>query len=259
MRPKFPEAFELFYAVFEGTAADVRERLTAGDDPNACSADGRTPLTFAVYSARDLAKANLLFEAGARVDVWDLFGMQSIHWVTGSTYRDDVRCLSWLLDRGADPSAPVRPPTGDKYHAIGWAPLHIAADRASLAATRFLIDRHANVRASSADGSTALHVAAGKYRVYKRLMRMLLDAGADIDAADSAGRTPLHVLAKGHGRYRKSAIRFLRHRNACLDARDRDGRRPADLVPEGFPATAAIRRLLDVPSGPRTSTNDPVQ
>jgi ankyrin repeat protein len=249
MRPKFPSAFELFYAVFEGTVADVRDRLVAGDGPNARSADGRTPIAFAARSARDLPKADLLFAAGARLDVWDDLGMQPVHWTTGSVYHDDVRCLSWLLDRGADPSASIRPSKELQFHPIGWTPLHIATSGASLAATRLLIDRHADVNARSADGSTALHVAAKQSRVYKRLIRTLLDAAADINVADSAGRTPLHVLAGGYGRYRKSAIQLLRHRNARLDARDANGQRPIDVVRDDLPATPVIRRLLEAPMG----------
>jgi hypothetical protein len=176
--------------------------------------------------------------------------MQPIHWTTGSIWNDETTCLSWLLDHGADPSVPVRPAADFQYHPIGWTPLHIAADRASLSAIRLLINRLANVNASSADGSTALHVAAGKRRVYKRLLRVLLDAGAGVDTADSAGRTPLHVLAGGHGRYRKGAIQLLRYRNARLDLRDVNGRRPVDVVPDNLPATAAIRRLLYVADGP---------
>jgi ankyrin repeat protein len=249
MRPKFPSAFELFYAVFEGTAADVRDRLHAGDDPNAPSQDGRTPITFAVCSAGDLPKADLLFEAGARINVWDDFGMQPIHWTTGSVYHDDVSCLAWLLDREADPSVSIRPATELQFHPLGWTPLHIAADRASLAAIQHLIGRHAGVNARSADGSTPLHVAAKKPRVYKRLVRVLIDAGADVDAVDSAERTPLHILAAGYGRYRRSVIKLLRSRNARLDVRDVNGRRPVDVVPDGLPTSNIIRLLLEVPDG----------
>ncbi|MDP1798726.1 MAG: ankyrin repeat domain-containing protein [Planctomycetaceae bacterium] len=251
MRPKFPSAFKLFYAVFEGTTTDVRDRLVAGDDPNARSADGRTPITFAVRSGRDFSKADLLVESGACIDLWDDLGMQLIHWVTGSIIYDDVNCLTWLLDRGADPSSSIRPSRELQLHPVGWTPLHIAADCASLAATQLLIDRHAQINARSADGSTALHVAAKKSRVYKRLIRTLLDASADIDAVDSTGRTPLHVLAAGHGRYRKSAIRLLRSRNARLDSRDANDLRPVDLVPDDLPASAEIRRLLEVSKNPQ--------
>jgi ankyrin repeat protein len=245
MRQAFPVAFDLFYAVFEGTADDVRGRLALGDDPHARSAQGATPLFHVVRSARSLPKANLLFEAGARVEVWDDLGMQPIHWTTGSIYDDDVRCLAWLLNRGASPNESVRRSADLQFHPVGWTPLHAAADRASLAATRLLIDRRADVNVASADGATPLHVAAGKGRVYKALVRALLDGGANRDAADSEGRTPLHVLAGGYGRYRKAAIRLLRHRNARLDARDAQGRRPVDVLTDGHPDTAAVRRLLD--------------
>lgn len=155
MRPKFPAAFELFYAIFEGTVDAVRDRLAAGDDPHARSAQGGTPLFHAVRSARDLSKADLLFAAGARIDVWDHLGMQPIHWTTGSSYDDDVSCLVWLLDRGADPNAAVRQSIDLQFHPVGWTPLHIAADGAFLPATELLLQRHANLNALSSDSSTS--------------------------------------------------------------------------------------------------------
>lgn len=244
MRAKFPDAFELFYAVFEGDVTDVRDRLRAGDDPNARGMDGRTPITFALASPRDLPKADLLWDAGARIDLWDHFGLHPIHWTTRSVYRDDVHCLQWLLDHGVGPNEAVRSSTELQFHPIGWHPLHIAVGEGSLAAASLLIERGADVNARAADDATALHVAAGQYRVYKRLMRLLLDEGADLNTADRDGATPLHLLAAGHGRYRKTAVELLRNRGARLDVIDACGRRPVDRVPDGLPATIEMRRLL---------------
>lgn len=244
LRPHYPVAFELFYAVVEGTVADVQRRLDAGDDPNARSVDGRTPLAFASSRVRHLPKADLLFAAGAKVESCDDLGMQPIHWTTECIFADDLSGLTWLLDRGADPSVAVGVSEQLQFHPVGWTPLHIAAHSASVPATQLLVDRHANVDARAADGSTALHVAAKQFLAYKRLIRILLDGGADVDAADARGRTPLHVLAAEGGRYRKAAISLLRSRNARLDLRDADGLRPVELLSDGISDTPDIRRIL---------------
>lgn len=251
LRQEYPVAFELFYAVHWGTPDDVLERLRAGDDPNARSADGTTPIRLVTQFNRDIPKADLLFNAGARLDSWDHLGMQPIHWATHRFDTQEVRCLAWLLDRGADPNARVRPSIEHQFHPIGWTPLHIAAAYSSIDATQLLISRHAELNASAADGSTALHVAARQYRVYKKLIRMLVNAGANINAVDCAGNSPLHVLAVGTSRYRKTAIQFLKFRNARLDLRNASGRLPVDLVPDGYPASEAIRQLLKVPDVPK--------
>lgn len=247
MRPKFPVAFELFYAVFQGTADDVRRRLAVGDDPNSLSAQGSTPLSHALRFPRNLDKADLLFTAGARIDVSDNLGMHPIHWVTGSSYDWNLSCLTWLLDRRVDPNIAVRQSSEPPFHPIGWTPLHIAADRDFLAATQLLVSQQADANAAAADGSTPLHVAAARGRVYKRLIRTSLDAGAHTDAVNGVGRTPLHILAAGSGRYRKAAIKLFRHRGARIDIRDVEGLRPFDLVPDGSPATTTIRELLACP------------
>jgi ankyrin repeat protein len=245
MRPKFPLAFDLFYSVFEGTIDDVRARLKAGDDPNALSAMGTTPLSHAVRFVGDLPKASVLLAAGARINVWDHCGMHPAHWAAGSSIHG-VSCLSWVLDHGGDVNASVQQAAVHQYHPVGWTPLHIAADRDLLPVAAMLIRRGSNVNQAAGDGSTPLHVAARRWRVYKRLIRTLIDAGAETDAADAEGRRPLHILAAGSGRYRKGVIQLLRSRGARLDLPDAAGRRPIDVVAEGFPATAAIRRILRV-------------
>lgn len=243
MRRKFPASFELFEAVFDGAAHDVRQRLVAGDKVHARCVQGSTPLFHAVRSTLDLPKADLLIAAGARIDEQDNFGMEPIHWTTTHAVRDNLRCLTWLLDHGADPNAAVTSAI-EPFHPVGWTPLHIATDQALLAATQLLLERGADVHVVASNGVTALHLAAAQHCVYKGLIRTLVDAGSDPNAVDAEGGTPLHILAKGSGRYRKTAIEFLLHRGARADVRDRSGRLPVDLVPDGLPASAEIRRLL---------------
>ena len=79
------------------------------------------------FGALSILKKRICFWQLARIDVWDNFGMQPIHWTTNSTYRWDVTCLAWLLDRGADVNSAVCPAT-EKFHSFGWTPLHIASE-----------------------------------------------------------------------------------------------------------------------------------
>lgn len=224
MWPKFPRAFRLFYAVFEGTADDVRKRLANGDDPNAKSAQGINPLGHAVRI--DLEKAAVLFEAGAEINVWDKLGMHPLHWIAD---READR-ISWLLDRGVDPNVAVRQGTSKPFHPLGWTPLHIAAEWGNLEATALFVARGANANLASADGSTSLHVAAHCSRVYKRLIRVLIDAGINNDAVNDAGQTALHILCERNGRYSKAGIRLLISRGADVDVKDHSGRQPIDFI-----------------------------
>jgi hypothetical protein len=196
-----------------------------------------------VRSTHALSKAFLLFDAGARIDVWNHCGVHPLHWAANSSFTD---CLAWLLDRGADPNVEVRAATELQVYPVGWTPLHLTASRGLLEATDFLLARGGDPNRRSADGGTPLHVAARQFRVYKRLIRHLLDAGANPNIATNEGATPMHDLAAGSGRYRKGAIKLLRSRGARIDARDALGRLPVELVPDGYPATEAIRRLLTV-------------
>ena len=252
LRALYGSAFELFYAVYEGTAEDVRARIEAGDDPNSRGSGGITPLSVAAGFDSRLPKARVLLEAGAEINVWDDTGRHPLHWIAESC-RYGMESLTWLLDHGADPNAPVRatvaPP---QYYPVGWTPLHIIVRHHSqddVDAALLLINRGADVNRKASNGEAPLHVAARPYtQVYKRMIRTLLDGGADPNITNAEGQTPLHILAAGFQRYRKAAIQLLRSRGARLDVQDIAGRRPIELVRDGQPASEAIRHVLTLPS-----------
>jgi ankyrin repeat protein len=244
LRSEFPESCELFAAVFEATVDEVRQRLAAGDDPNARSTVDTTPLFYALVLATKLPMAGALLAAGARVDVWSAFGLQPLHWV----WPDYVAGASLLLDHGADVNAATRParvPHGN--YPVGSTPLHLAAAHGAwehVAMVQLLLARGADPNRRDANGATPLHVAAARYRPFKRLIRTLLDGGADINAQTDDGRTALHLLAAGGGRLRKTVIRLLRQRGARANLRDAAGRLPIELVAPGMPSTELLRKLL---------------
>jgi uncharacterized protein len=73
-------------------------------------------------------------------------------------------------------------------------PLVDAAKRGDRAAVRTLIEKHADVTAAEADGSTALHWAS--YRDDLESADLLLRAGARVNAANDLGATPLWAAAQ---------------------------------------------------------------
>ena len=72
-------------------------------------------------------------------------------------------------------------------------------------AARFLLDRGADINAETADGRTALHMAAQRGDI--PMMTLLLSHGAKIDQRDAKGWTPLDRAVKWNC---DSAADFLR-------------------------------------------------
>ena len=105
----------------------------------------------------------------------------------------------------------------------GAGPLHLAAERGSLACVATLLESDPT-RHSPRDDERAvpLHYAAA--RGHDVIVRALLHAGAVPDARDDRGRTPAHYAA---GAARRAALASLLDAGARPDARDEDGRTPA--------------------------------
>lgn len=250
MRPKFPDSFELFYAVFEGSAEEVATRLQLGDDPNARGLDGRTPLYYAIRSRWGIEKANVLFTAGARIDTFDLWGKHVLHALadTQQESRSWNEKLVWLLDRGVDPNVELRLSSYsfEKYsrHPVGSTPLHMASYNNNLKVVKLLLARGANPNSRDVYASTPLHTATKRRVLYKRLIRTLIDAGADVNAVDIAGNTPLHEVASHLGRYALTVARLLVSRGAWLDMRNIEGKLPVDVVRQSPFGEAALRQTL---------------
>eukprot|EP00434_Breviolum_minutum_P025449 symbB.v1.2.022488.t1/scaffold1997.1/size93120/1 len=76
-------------------------------------------------------------------------------------------------------------------------PLHWAAEEGHRDVVQLLLEKHAEIEATDADGETPLHVAAG--RGHRDIVQVLLEKTAEIEAKSSSGQTPL-FLAKEHCR-----------------------------------------------------------
>ena len=79
----------------------------------------------------------------------------------------------------------------------------------------YLLDKGADVGASTHDGATALHRAAESGDV--DMLKLLLDRGADVNAQRKSGRTPLaSAVVFGHG----AAVRYLLSKGAKANMGD---------------------------------------
>ena len=96
----------------------------------------------------------------------------------------------------------------------GQTPLMLAATFGSVEAMQSLLDAGANVKAASASGLTALHLAVSDIRK----VRLLIDRGADIEAKSLMGRTPVLVAAYTNGA--SATVSFLLGKGADMKTAD---------------------------------------
>ena len=107
------------------------------------------------------------------VDIWTAAG------------QGNIEAIKQHLEAGTDVDA--KQPPG------GGTPLLVAATFGRAEAARFLIEKGANVNASSNDGATALHGAA--FFCHSDIVKLLLDEGAKVNAKNIRGETPLDAVA----------------------------------------------------------------
>ena len=113
-----------------------------------------------------------------------------------------------------------------------------AAMRRDAAEVRRLLQAGADVKASQADGATALHWAA--YHGDASLASLLLDAGADVAAANRNGSTPMWLAAS---RGDAQVIKALLDKGADANEELPLGRRPLMLAARAG-SVDAVRELL---------------
>jgi ankyrin repeat protein len=263
----------LMLAARQGSQEAAGVLADAGADLDATDTDGTTALVIAIINAHyDVAA--LLIERGAGLDIGDASGMTPLYAAIDMQHQDPMvnrplpkpsgrlrpmDVIARLLDRGANPDAPLSAPllmrqhnAGDGQLAAGATPLMRAAKANSLAIMRALLDKGADPNLRSRNQTTALMIAAsrsgrnaGPERQTIDAIDLLIARGADVNAANENGETALH-LAVGRG---DDLVRFLVERGARLDAMDAAGRKPIDVA-LGVPGAAGRGRGGAPPTPP---------
>ncbi len=225
-----------------------------GADLDLPDPDRVSPLLLAVLNSNwDIAE--LLIEAGADVDQWDIYGQSPLYAIASRAQDADrtsidplnessgLDVMRMMLEAGANPDMQLFMRPADQNGAgisRGSTPLHAAAGANDLEAVELLLAHGAEVNLNDADNESALMLAVqgrggGFFGPAPRrdreaivaIMRALHEAGADVNAnamyhhlARLRGGTALHYAVRAGLGY---AIDELVSYGADVNIKDPDG------------------------------------
>ena len=151
--------------------------------------------------------SDVLFQAGADVDVCDSFGYTPLMMAVRN--GNDVMAIA-LINKGANPNKRTR---------TGMSALITAAEHGQDKCVEILINKGADVNSTDEKGQTALLCAAwaGKFKC----IEILLAAGADVNISDDEGWTAL--ASAGHFDHRECVILLLKSGAYINDYINKDG------------------------------------
>lgn len=160
----------------------VRALVAQHVDVNARSDDGSTALLWAAH-LNDLDTADLLLHAGADANLANEFRMTPLSQACTNGNDAFVRLL---LKSGANPNTAI---------ATGETPLMTCARSGSVDAVKRLVEYGAAIEAREPDQhQTALMWAAAEHHL--NVVQALIDAHADLKAHSKAGFTAIHFAAR---------------------------------------------------------------
>ena len=229
----------LLYAILAGDASNVRVLLSAGANVDDAGPDGVTGLMLALIKRHE-ETALLLLDAGADPSPAEA-GFAALHLASAT---GSLTVAEALLARGADPDVRLqRPqrltnafeigvftsPGSGRLTQIGSTPFMVAAKSADARMMRLLAEAGADPHLTTADGTTALMLAAGLGKraatdityydwTEEQAVAALaagLELGLDINAANEPGETALHAAAYHNA---NRVIEFLVDNGAAIDA-----------------------------------------
>jgi uncharacterized protein len=246
----------LLFAGRENATAAALALIEVGADPDIRDPDGLTALNVAIMNEHyDLAAA--LLEAGADPDAADSTGMTALYGavematlgvvfgrppVPRTDEHDVIDIMRLALAHGADPNARLVEPILARHHGFpdrslgaGATPLMRAAKGHDVESIRVLLEAGASVDARQDDGSSVLHVMATarptrgdeEAATARDLLDLLLESGAEIEAVAMDGQTSMHRAARNGN---AGFVTVLFERGARVDAKDKEGRTPLDIV-----------------------------
>jgi uncharacterized protein len=183
----------LLWAAHENDVDAAGVLLTAGADANAANEFGMTPLSQACTNGND-AFVRLLLKSGAKPNTPIATGVTPL---MSCAKSGNVDAVKRLLEYGAAIEA--------KEPAQGQTALMWAAAEHHIDVAKALIEAHADLKAHSKQGFTAMHFAARQGD--QEMVELLLAAGVDVNILTHPDEPAAGAGGAGNGRttYRKTA------------------------------------------------------
>jgi ankyrin repeat protein len=256
----------LMYAGRQNAIAAGKALASKGAKLDLVDPDGATALVIAIINA-NYDFAAMLLDAGADPNVVDkdaamgpLYAAMDMHRLAVGHGRpnpkpsgalDAVDVARTLLEMKADPNAKLKAVTmqrqhtgGDSTLAAGATPLMRAAKSGDIAMVRLLLDAGADPKATLANGTNVLMLAAGlgwrdgspAAPSYDQgtpeeavaTIELLLSRGLDINGTNTAGDTALHAAISA--RASAEIVKALVERGANLNVPNKRGQTPLAIA-----------------------------
>ena len=245
----------LLLAARNGDAESARALLDAGANPNDAMPDGMSALVLAAHSGRS-AVGQLLLDRGADANAFGT-GYTVLH---AAILKSDVALVKALLAHGANPNVkmtkgtPLRRETTDfnlPQTLVGTPPYLLAARFLEPEIVRLLAAGGADVKATTANGTNALMLAAGMglnrggsrrgiaptnfghpepESLVLATVKAALESDRDPNAANQAGDTALHAAAQAGF---NTVIQYLVDNGAQVNAKNKRGQTPLAALLQG--------------------------
>jgi ankyrin repeat protein len=248
----------LLFAAREGDIETAKVMLDAGVDINYGDVDNTSALVVAIMN-KQYTFAKLLIDRGADPNIVDANGRTAVYaivdihnedWSAMPSRKEEdplpaLDILKALLARGANPNTALTRAlpgrsgmdSGDTALGAGSTPLMRAARSGDAAAMKILLEKGADPKLTSRDGTNALMCAAGVgYRDKNTTgsesealaaLKVAIEAGLDLHAVNTKGETALHGAAN---RGADTIVQFLVDHGAELNVKTRQGHTPLDVA-----------------------------
>ena len=168
-----------------------RKRLSAAKmllefkaDPNVCTDEGRTALSWAAAEGSQESIEYLLNQPSIELDIPDKSGQTPLLRAADAGH---TKCIRMLLDRGAN---------AKHVDNEGRTALSLAAIKGHKVVAKLLLKINAEIDTQDQKGNTPLALAAENN--HDAVVRFLLESGANADLPDEDGETPFEKARDRH-------------------------------------------------------------